>query len=100
MSDTLFDTLIISVSKFPLGLLSATPNALSKLSHEDISVAFNRHCNGDWGTLDAHDMCVNERGIKHGGRLFSVYASEASVRFYIITEADRSATTILLPEDY
>ena len=85
---------------FPLGRLVATPNALRQLSHADIQSALNRHITGDWGDLDSEDWAANESALVHGSRLFSVYHGENGVKFYIITEADRSVTTILLPEDY
>jgi len=78
----------------------ATPKALTAIANDDILNALFRHLEGDWGTLDAHDWNVNVQALKHGGRLFSQYHSSQNVKFWIITEADRSATTILLPEDY
>ncbi len=62
--------------------------------------ALNRHLQGDWGTLDPEDIEANENALRNGGRLFSAYLTSAALKFWIITEADRSATTILLPEDY
>jgi len=87
-------------SKFDLGRLVATPNALSVLSHIDILRGISRHLRGDWGELDREDHDANESALKHGGRLFSAYLSTNGVKFWIITECDRSATTVLLPEDY
>ncbi len=87
-------------AKFSLGDIVATSHALSKLTHEDIMSALRRHVRGDWGDLDEHDRMVNERGLVAGGRLVSVYHSARHVKFYIITEWDRSVTTVLLPEDY
>jgi len=86
--------------KFPLGQVVATPNALNTIPNEEIMKALQRHGRGDWGTLDPHDRKENERSLKAGDRLFSVYYSIQNVKFWIITEADRSATTVLLPEDY
>jgi hypothetical protein len=86
--------------KFALGRLVATPNALDAIPNDEIQSALSRHLRGDWGTLDAHDWNVNESALKNGGRLLSSYRSSQNVTFWIITEADRSATTILLPEDY
>lgn len=87
-------------SKFDLGRLVATPNALNALSHVDIMCGVSRHLRGDWGELDREDSSANESALKHGGRLFSAYSSTNGVKFWIITECDRSATTVLLPEDY
>jgi hypothetical protein len=86
--------------KFPFGRLVATPNALNQIPNEEILTALSRHLRADWGTLDAEDWQANERALKSGGRLFSQYHSIQNVKFWIITEADRSATTVLLPEDY
>jgi hypothetical protein len=87
-------------SKFPFGRLVATPNALNQIPNDEILCALARHARGDWGTLDAEDLESNERALKLGGRLFSAYHSIQKTKFWIITEADRSVTTILLPEDY
>lgn len=59
-----------------------------------------RHQSGDWGELDEHDTQANETALEEGLRLLSVYETAAGVRTYVITEWDRSVTTILLPEDY
>jgi hypothetical protein len=86
--------------KFSLGQILATPNALNHIPDDEILTALSRHVRGDWGTLDAEDMQSNERALKGEGRLFSVYLSAQNIKFWIITECDRSVTTILLPEDY
>lgn len=87
-------------AKFPLGQLVATPNALASIAQDEILIAIRRHLTGDWGTLDAEDWQTNENALRFGGRLFSLYHSSQNVKFYIITECDRSVTTVLLPEDY
>src|ERR1051325_4924425 len=89
-----------STAKFGLGRIVATPNALSKLSNEDILRALQRHQAGDWGDVDEHDRQENELSLKEGFRLLSVFHSAQRVKFWIITESDRSSTTLLLPEDY
>lgn len=86
--------------KFTLGKLCITPNAKESLSHDDTLDALRRHAVGDWGNLDFEDKAANEAALQCGGRLFSAYISCSGARFWIITEADRSYTTILLPEDY
>ena len=86
--------------KFPLGQLVATSNALTVLDSRDISTALKRHLSGDWGDLDDHDCKANETALKRNQRLFSAYRSSTGVKFWIITEWDRSVTTVLLPEDY
>ena len=86
--------------RFPLGRIVATANAVRTLDPRSIMAAMRRHISGDWGELDAHDRAANETALKHSDRLLSVYRDSAGTRFYIITEADRSVTTVLLPEDY
>jgi hypothetical protein len=90
----------IPQAKFPLGQIVATPHALTAIHPQEILTALRRHAQGDWGKLDAEDLKTNERGLTHGGRLFSEYHSSQNVTFWVITEYDRSATTVLLPEDY
>ncbi len=90
----------IPVAKFRLGRIVSTPNALSQLSNEDVLMGIQRHQAGDWGDVDEHDRQENELSLKKGFRLLSVYNSASGVKFWIITEADRSVTTVLLPEDY
>lgn len=86
--------------KFPFGQIVSTPNVLNQIPSDEILIALSRHIQGDWGTLDPEDRNANERALQHGGRLFSAYHSIQKVKFWIITEADRSVTTVLLPEDY
>lgn len=90
----------MSTAKFGLGQIVATPKALSAIPNPEIQSALSRHLSGDWGDVCAEDHAANERALADGSRLFSVYRSNAGVKFWIITEADRAATTILLPEDY
>lgn len=73
---------------------------LSILTDLDISNALNRHQSGDWGELCEEDKQVNEKALKDGDRILSVYISSGGKRFWVITEADRSSTTVLMPEDY
>lgn len=94
------ESLMASGPKFTLGRLVATRNALAQISRDDIQRALTRHLHGDWGTLDAEDWTANDRALQRGGRLLSAYHSLQNVKFWIITEADRSITTVLLPEDY
>ena len=89
-----------SIAKFRLGQIVSTPNALSRLTEEDILMGIKRHQAGDWGELTEDDRQANERALIEGTRLFSVYHAVSGIKFWLITEADRSATTVLLPEDY
>ncbi len=86
--------------EFALGQVVITRQALEVLSQRDIHVALVRHQRADWGLVDATDWSANDQAVQQGGRLLSVYQSQQSMRFWIITEADRSATTILLPDEY
>jgi len=86
---------------FPLGQVVSTPGALKLLEEagEDPYLLLARHRSGDWGELAAHDRQENELSLKYGWRILSSY-SVGEGRVWIITEADRSYTTILLPEEY
>jgi hypothetical protein len=86
---------------FALGRTLATPGALEAMQLIGISplALLSRHQRGDWGDLGKEDKQTNEQALTFGDRIFSSY-NLASAKFWVITEADRSATTILLPEDY
>lgn len=88
--------------KFEPGTIVATPGALELLSRygKAPSEYLDRHLAGDWGDLDAHDKRENERAQGTGARLFSAYTVSPLNTLWIITEADRSSTTLLLPEEY
>jgi hypothetical protein len=86
-------------SRFPLGQVVITRAALDTISPDDVSRALARHAQGDWGDLDPEDASLNELALKAGDRLLSAYGNGPK-RFWIITEADRSVTTVLLPTDY
>jgi hypothetical protein len=86
-------------ARFPLGQVAITGNASLRLCTEEVLTALARHAAGDWGDLCPEDTLSNDDALKHGGRLFSAYG-HGHHRFWIITEADRSVTTVLLPEDY
>jgi hypothetical protein len=87
--------------QFPMGHVVITTHAKDVLSQSDIDACLTRHSRGDWGELCDEDRRQNDLAIAQGMRLFSAYdAPSDGTRFWIITEADRSATTILLPDDY
>jgi hypothetical protein len=90
----------LPTAKFRLSHIVSTPNALSQLTAQDILTGIRRHQAGDWGEMHPDDWTANEHALETGTRLFSVYRSAAGTKFWIITEADRSSTTVLLPEDY
>lgn len=85
---------------FELGQVVSTPGALDALSPEDIGEALARHHRGDWGDVGRHDWRANEEALTEGFRLFSVYHGTSGTKFWVITEADRSSTCVLLPEEY
>lgn len=89
-----------SEPKFSLGQVVITQTAAAVLPADEVAVAIRRHQRGDWGELDSHDTRENELSLEQGARLLSVYHTADGVKFYIITEWDRSLTTVLLPEDY
>ena len=86
--------------KFQPGNIVATPGALS-LSEGGINLLtyLQRHLNGDWGDLEVEDKAENDFSLQHGYRLLSSYKTTLG-KLWIITEADRSVTTFLLPEEY
>ena len=90
----------VPAPKFSVGQLVATPGALDKVQPEEMQAALARHLRGDWGELDKDDRRENDLSLEKGFRLVSVYRTAAGLRFYIITEHDRSVTTILLPDEY
>ena len=87
---------------FPLGRIVATPGALQALeaAEQQPSVFLDRHASGDWGELDEEDKRENEFSVRNGLHILSAYTTHAGDKLWIITEADRSATTLLLPEEY
>jgi len=87
--------------KFLLGRTVITRNALERLSSDDVQNALDRHVAGDWGEeLPTEDVAENELSLCEGFRLLSAYRSASGEKFWVITEADRSSTTVLMPEDY
>lgn len=80
--------------------LYMTPGARDGVNAEDLLTCIGRHFAGDWGDLDPDDRAENERSVRAALRVFSVYHDRSGVKFYIITESDRSATTVLLPSEY
>lgn len=90
------------VAMFPLGRILATPGVLRALERANqAGVEFlERHAARDWGELDREDTAENEYSLAHGFRLLSSYTTAVGEKLWIITEADRSVTTLLLPEEY
>ena len=86
--------------KFRLGNIYATPGVLTAIPNDEVIAALARHQSGDWGDVDAEDKQENEYSLGRRLRLLSAYRSQTGAKFWIITEADRSATTVLLPSEY
>ena len=87
---------------FDLGQLVATPGALAALEKTGQTPMdfLSRHVRGDWGDLPEEDKAENELSLEKGFRLLSSYRTNANDKIWIITEADRSHTTLLLPDEY
>jgi hypothetical protein len=88
-------------AKFDLGQTVATPGAVmaADMAKADLGLFLWFHENGKWGDVCAEDAASNDRAVENGSRILSEY-HVGSVRFWIITEWDRSVTTILLPSEY
>lgn len=88
---------------FELGQVVATPGAIRLLSEQSVNPALLllRHQLGDWGDLDHEDKCANDVAVRTGERIFSAYnVPDKEHRIWVITEWDRSVTTLLLPSEY
>ena len=87
---------------FSLGRVVATPGALEALetAGQTPQEFLDRHVTGDWGAIPTEDKAENERALVHGGRIFSGYDLSDETRMWVITEADRSSTCLLLPMEY
>lgn len=96
------------MGKFELGEVVVTQGVAGLMAsdrkiEDEVCICICRHWNGDWGDMCDEDMLQNEYGLKHEGRIFSQYCvgkGEYREKIWIITEWNRSATTILLPEEY
>jgi hypothetical protein len=92
---------------FPLGRIVMTTNLQRKLQEtspgvweEELQGIITRHASGDWGDLGEEDKRENELSVRQGFRIFSAYTTSRGIKVWVITEADRSCTTALLPDDY
>lgn len=84
---------------FSLGRMVATPGALRVLKPDEILKGLARHARCDWGEVDDEDKSANDVAVRRRLRILSAFRA-SGVKFWIITEADRSATTVLLPDEY
>lgn len=97
----------VNTRRFTLGEVLATPGALEAVRESGQSPLefIERHQSGDWGIVDAEDKQANEDALQHGSRLLSAYRTRKGVKLWVITEAadddgNRSATTLMLPDEY
>ena len=93
-------TITTTASRFPIGELVITQGAWAELTQDDVLYGLVHHMGGDWGELDEFEWQQNERALQHDQRLQSRYIARSGKVFWIITEHDRSVTTILLPIEY
>lgn len=91
---------INEIALFPMGRIVMTKGVQKSITAEETLTAILRHSQGDWGTLCEEDRVANEEALVQQLRLFSVYHAMDGTKFWIITEHDRSYTTILLPNEY
>ena len=92
----------VRTPRFQLGVVVATPGALQTLAkaHTSAWEFLSRHVSADFGEVDAEDWQANLDGIKDGERILSAYTLKTGEKLWVITEADRSSSTILLPDEY
>ena len=83
-----------------LGLIAVTRNAMAQVHRSEACEALARHVVGDWGEIDPDAWKVNEQALEYGRAIVSCYLDRHDRRFLIVTDADRSSTTILLPDEY
>ena len=86
--------------KFKLGEVVMTQGIAENITRTEILAALKRHASGDWGDVCKSDKKENDFAVKNGLRILSSYRTAKGEKFWIITEADRSSTTVLLPEEY
>ncbi len=89
-------------ARFHLGRIFSTPGAVEALagSNQHPVEFLQRHVSGDWGEVCDEDKSENEISVHEGFRILSAYSTTRGTKLWVITEADRSSTTILLPEEY
>lgn len=90
----------MDTQRFELGQVLITPGAYEELNLRDAANGLLRHSTGDFGEVSEEDKALNEEAIETGERILSAYYDRDGVKYWIITEWDRSATTVLLPSEY
>jgi hypothetical protein len=99
LNDTIIITPVLPATKFPAGQILITHNAADRIPPTEVARGLSRHLAGDWGELDPEDIQSNEDALLDGGRLLSAHG-DGEDRFWIVSDRDRSVTTILLPQDH
>ena len=91
-----------TAARFPLGQVVSTPGALEAMANagQDGRELLARHSRGDWGNVCDSDKQANDRALEAGERILSAYSLRTGTKLWVITEADRSSTCILLPDEY
>ena len=89
-----------TMAKFPIGRLVIATCAAVRLTTDDVLTALARHMDGDWGDISEEYWKSNDEALELGARLISIYHAADGTKFWVITEWDRSATTMVLPEEY
>ncbi len=86
----------------PLGQLLSTPGAIEAMAQagQNPMQLLDRHRTGDWGDLCAEDRAANDAAVEQGERILSAYTLTNGTKLWIISERDRSVTTILRPDEY
>jgi hypothetical protein len=92
----------IKCTKFNLGRTLITPGALHALKDAEVTASsyLQRHASGDWGDVMPEDREDNEDALRNGGRLFSAYRTPLNQAIWVVTDAERSMTTVFRPEEY
>ena len=88
------------MAKFLIGQIVATPGAIEVMEDGEITRLLQRHQSGDWGQVSKDDWQANDFSLRERTRLLSAYTTQSGTKLWVITEADRSATTLLLPDEY
>ena len=88
------------ITRLRLGRVVATRGVLDAVPKREVLKALERHQNCDWGEVKKTDWASNDSALTRRERIISVYRADNQTKFWIITEADRSATTVMLPEEY
>lgn len=91
---------LIKQKLFNLGQIVATPGAIERITPQWTYNVLTRHAAGDYGDICAEDATLNDHAVHDGGRIMSSYYAPDGEKIWIITEVDRSCTTLLLPEEY